>query len=440
MIGIRREDKNRWERRVPLTPEHVAELASRQGIDVCVQPSPIRAFSDEAYRRSGARISDDLSACRVILGVKELPLDGVAPGSVYVFFSHVIKGQSYNMPMLRRLMETGCTLVEYERIRDDRGKRLIFFGRHAGIAGMVDALWALGRRLAWEGIGCPFAACRQSHQYADLEDVRIHLGRVADAIRHEGVPLSLHPLVFGFTGSGNVSRGAQEIFALLPSEEVNPDELGGLASSPDLPRNVVFRTLFGRRDRVERIGGGRVDEAELAAHPELYRSAMGRYLPHLTVLVNGIYWDPHHPRVASLQDLRDLWSRPAAPRLRVIGDISCDLRGSVEATVRLTTPGDPVYVYDPMTGEAISGVAGRGPVILAVDNLPCELPVDASQHFGDALMRFVPSLQRCDWDKPFEELSLPPEIRRAVVVHRGRLTPDYLYLDRHLAERARTER
>ncbi len=440
MIGIRRENKNRWERRVPLTPEHVAELTSRHGVEVCLQPSPIRAFADEAYRRSGGRVLEDLAGCRVILGVKEIPLDRIVPGAVHVFFAHVIKGQPYNMPMLRRLMELGCTLVEYERIRDDRGKRLIFFGRHAGIAGMVDCLWALGRRLAWERIDTPFAGCRLAHEYGDLEEVRAHLRRVAHAVRHEGVPGALHPLVFGFTGSGNVSRGAQEIFSLLPFEEVNPDELRGLAASADLPRNVVFKTVFGRRDRVERVGGGRVDEAELSAHPELYRSAMGRYLPYLTVLVNGIYWDPHHPRVVSAQDLRDLWSPGASPRLRVIGDISCDLLGSIEATVKLTTPGDPVYVVEPGTGIATSGVAGRGPVVLAVDNLPCELPVDASQHFGDALMRFVPVLDRCDWERPFESLSLPPEIRRAVVVHRGRLAPDYLYLDRHLAESARLGR
>jgi alpha-aminoadipic semialdehyde synthase len=112
----------------------------------------------------------------------------------------------------------------------------------------------------------------------------------------------------------------------------------------------------------------------------------------------------------------------------VIGDISCDLRGSIEANVRITTPGDPIYVYDVGSGEAVSGVAGRGPVILAVDNLPCELPVDASQHFGDALLRFLPALARCDWSRPFDALSLPDEIRRAVIVHRGRLTPRFAYL------------
>src|SRR5258706_2855232 len=160
---------------------------------------------------------------------------------------------------------------------------------------------------------------------------------------------------------------------------------------------------------------------------------MAAHLRHLTVLVNGIYWEPGHPRVVSLDDVRALFGGHATPRLRVVGDISCDLRGSIEDNVRITTPGDPVYVYDVATGEAVSGVAGRGPVILAVDNLPCELPVDASQHFGDALLRFVPSLARCDWSRPLESLDVQEEIRRAIVVHRGRLTPRYASIAKHLA-------
>jgi alpha-aminoadipic semialdehyde synthase len=159
---------------------------------------------------------------------------------------------------------------------------------------------------------------------------------------------------------------------------------------------------------------------------------MAPALSYLTVLVNGVYWEPGQPRVASLDDLRALHADGAAPRLRVIGDISCDVHGSIEANVRITTPGDPVYVYDVERDEAVSGVAGRGPVILAVDNLPCELPVDASQHFGDALLRFLPSLARCDWSQPFESLVLADEIRRAVIVHRGRLTPRYAHLASHL--------
>ncbi len=412
MIGIRREDKNRWERRAPLTPEHVAEL-TRHGVPVVVEPSPLRVFPDEAYRAAGARLVDDLSSCPVVVGVKEIPLARLGPHTAYFFFAHVTKGQPGNMPMLRRLIELGCTLVEYEKIVDERGRRLVFFGRHAGFAGMLDTLASLGRRLTQEGIDSPFASIKYAHEYADLEHAHAELARVAAVIRRDGVPEALHPLVVGFTGSGNVSKGAQEIFDQLPHEEIIPEDLPSLFTNADLPRNILYKVGFARGDR--------------------FGSGMTPHLSFLTALVNGIYWEPGHPRVVTLDDLRALYSADAAPRLRVIGDITCDLHGSIEANVKITTPGDPVYVYDVASGDAISGVAGRGPVILAVDNLPCELPVDASQHFGDALLRFLPALARCDWSQPFEGLDLQDEIRRAVVVYRGRLTPKYAHLERHLA-------
>ena len=412
VIGIRREDKNRWERRVPLTPEHVAEL-TRHGVAVAVERSTVRVFSDEAFRAAGARIVDDLSSCPLVVGVKEVPALRLSPETTYLFFAHVTKGQPANMPMLRRLMELRCSLIEYEKIVDDRGRRLVFFGRHAGLAGMLDTLAILGRRLMWEGVDSPFASLRLAHEYADLEEAHAELARVASRIRRDGVPVSLHPLVIGFTGSGNASKGAQEIFEHLPYEEVVPEDLPSLSGNADLPRNILYKVVFARADR--------------------FRGALAPQLRHLTVLVNGIYWEPGHPRVVGLDDLCALFSGDAAPRLRVIGDISCDLQGSIEANVKVTTPDDPVYVYDVVSGEAVSGVAGRGPVILAVDNLPCELPVDASQHFGDALLRFVPALARCDWSRPFESLDVGDEILRAIVVHRGCLTPRYASLARHLA-------
>jgi alpha-aminoadipic semialdehyde synthase len=289
----------------------------------------------------------------------------------------------------------------------------VFFGRHAGFAGMLDTLATLGKRLLWEGMDTPFASLRLAHDYADLEAAHAELARVADTIRRDGVPDALHPLVIGFTGSGNASKGAQEIFDQLPYEEVLPEDLSTMFANEDLPRNILYKVVFTRSDR--------------------FGASMAAHLSHLTALVNGIYWERGHPRVASLDTLRGLYGGNGTPRLRVIGDISCDLAGAIEANVRTTTPGDPVYVYDVSSGAAVSGVAGRGPVILAVDNLPCELPVDASQHFGDALLRFLPALSRCDWSQPFGALDLQDEIKRAVIVHHGRLTPPYADLARHLA-------
>lgn len=432
MIGIRREDKNRWERRVPLTPTHVAALGGEHSVGIRVQPSPLRCFPDREYRDAGAGVVEDLSGCGVVLGVKEIPIEKLAAHTAYVFFAHVLKGQPSNMPMLRRLMELGSSLVDYEKITDGRGRRLIFFGRHAGYAGMIDTLHGLGRRLAAEGIETPFASIRLAHEYADLEDAHDALGRVAESIRRDGVPAALHPMVFAFTGTGNVTRGALEMFEHLPSEEVGPDELPALAADPDRTRRLLYRVVIDGADRVERLDGAPYDDADFRENPGAYRSTMARHLPYATVVLNGIYWQPGLPRIATLDDLRSLWEGREPPRLRAIGDISCDLGGSIEATVRITTPGDPFFVWEPRAGREVPGVEGNGPVILAVDNLPCEIPVDASSDFGDALFRFVPALDRCDWSAPLASLRLPEEIRRALIVHRGELTPPFRYLEKAL--------
>jgi alpha-aminoadipic semialdehyde synthase len=427
-IGIRTEDK-RLEGRAPLTPDHVAELA-RHGIELLVQPSSRRVFHDVDYERAGATVTLDLDPAAVILGVKEVPPEKILPRKAYVIFPHVTKGQDYNMPMLRRFLESGSTLIDYELIVDaERGRRLIFFGRHAGYAGMLDTLWALGRRLAHEGFTVPFEHIRLAHQYSSLDEALRDVARVGDQIRHQGLPPGLRPVVFAFTGSGNVTRGALEVFDRMPFVIIRPEDLVDLPEDRDRPRNVIYKTLLERRHRYERVDGGKFDARELDAHPELYRSALPRLLPHITVLVNGVYWDPAQPRLVSREHLRAAFEGEAQPKLRVIGDITCDIGGSVEATVKATTPRDPVYVYDPERGTTSPGAEGRGVVVLAVDNLPTELPLEASQHFGDSLVGFVPPLARCDWSAPYEQLNLPPEIRRAIIVHRGELTPDWKGLE-----------
>ena len=167
-------------------------------------------------------------------------------------------------------------------------------------------------------------------------------------------------------------------------------------------------------------------------HPQKYRSRFSSYVPYLTVLVNGIYWEAKYPRLLTKDYLRVLFTGPERPRLRVIGDISCDVEGAVECTVKCTEPGDPVYVYNPLSGEITDGYSGDGVVVLAVDILPSELPREASIDFSAVLKEFVPAIAQADFSVPFEELALPPEIRRAVIAYRGELTPDYRYLEQYL--------
>ena len=180
-VGIRREDMYHWERRTPLVPEDAAELAS-SGIEVTVQSSDKRAFPDDDYRRLGLRVVDSLEEAPVIIGLKEIPIDVFEEGKVYTFFSHTIKGQPANMPMLRRALDLCCTIIDYERIVDDDGRRLIFFGNFAGLAGAIDTLWTLGRRLAWEGIENPFQGISQASTYPNLDAAKEAIRDVAERI------------------------------------------------------------------------------------------------------------------------------------------------------------------------------------------------------------------------------------------------------------------
>ena len=430
MIGIRREDKNEWERRSPLTPADVEALVREAGIAFVVQPSPLRAFPDGDYQKAGARIGEDLSDCGVVLGIKEMPPAVFRPGGAYVFFAHVIKGQPSNMPMLRDLLQKKCHLIDYEKVVDDRGRRLLFFGRHAGLAGMIDTLWALGRRLAREGTPNPFEAVRRALDYADLGEAMRAVSEVGADIRKHGLPEALVPLVCGFAGYGNVSRGAQEVFDALGVTETAPGAVPGRGEGSG---REVYKVVFREEDMVEPRDPARPFALqEYYDHPERYRSRFASFLPKLTVLVNAVYWDARYPRLVTRADLKNLAGGGSGVGLKVIGDLSCDVKGAVEATVRAMDPGNPVFVYDPDTGVATDGTAGPGVVVLAVDNLPAELPVEASADFSRVLRPDLPALAKADVsaDRP----ALPDPLRRGLIVHRGELTPEYRYILKFLQE------
>ncbi len=430
VIAVRREDKNKWERRSSLTPEHVRRLTAA-GIDVHVQSSPIRVFKDEEYADAGASVRAETSDASVVFAIKEIPPDLLAEDTVYAFFSHVHKGQPYNMPMLQKILDLGCTLIDYERITDGSGRRLIFFGRFAGLAGAVETLHALGLRLKWEGLDTPLEQIRQPHTYNDLAEIKTHVKKTGKLIEKNGLPAELFPLVIGVTGYGNASIGAQEIFRGLPVEDVHPGKLASLAGRKD-EANRIFLSVFKEEDMVEpKDKGASFVLQDYYDHPEKYRSRFGSHVEHLTAIANCIYWEKKYPRLLTKKFLKQLYSS-GRPRLRVIGDISMDIEGSIECTVKSTNPGAPNYVWDPASGRTIDGVRGNGPVISAVDNLPCELPRESSDAFSTALMPFIEPIARADYGVPFDKLALPPEIKRAVIVHKGNLSPDYGYITKFL--------
>ncbi len=433
VVGIRRETVDDTEHRAPLSPEHVRELVERLGIDVVVQPSPNRTFPDAAYAEAGARLDDDLGACNVILGVKEIAPEYILPEHAYCFFSHTIKAQRYNMPMLAHILESRATLVDYELVRNDAGRRLIFFGDFAGYAGMIDALWALGRRLDAEGLASPLTGIEPAWRYASLEAAERAVARVGERIRHEGLPDALCPLVCAFTGRGHVARGAMRIFSHLPVVRVRADDVPALVEGRTGSRHAVYAVALRREDLYARTDGtgGPFDREHFEAHPEAYRGRLDDFVPWLTMLVHGIYWEPRYPRLLTREGLARHWEA-SGRRLRVIADITCDIGGSLESTVRATTSRAPLYVFEPATGRTAEGVEGDGPVVLAVDKLPAELPRESTVFFGSALMPLVPDLARADFTAPWPRLELPPPLRRAVIAHRGQLTEHFRYLNAYL--------
>ena len=250
-IGIRREDINKWEKRVPLIPSHVRELSDRQPIEFRVQPSKIRVFTDDDYRLAGIPVEEGLSPCPIVLALKEIPIELIERGKTYLFFSHTAKGQSQNMPMLKKMMDMGCTIIDYEKMVDEKGRRVLYFGNYAGHAGMIDTLWTLGKRLEVEGISNPFTMLHPTHRYQSLVDAKEAVGKLGWKLAKEGLPPALSPLVVGFFGYGHVSQGAQEIFDMLPVESVRPADIPKLFEGSGKTHRNLYKAVFHEEDMVK---------------------------------------------------------------------------------------------------------------------------------------------------------------------------------------------
>ena len=435
VVGIRREDKNKWEGRIPLTPADIADLSQRHGLQFIVQPSTIRAFADDEFREAGIRVEEDLGPAGLVLAVKEIPTELLRPDKRYLYFAHVIKGQPYNMPMLRRLLELNCTMLDYERIVDEQGRRLIFFGVQAGHAGMIETLWCLGRRLESRGIQTPLTAVRHAYEYDDLAAAKSHIREIGERIDRGALDDALRPLVFGVAGYGNVSRGAQEILDCFPIREVAVEELPTAARRGASGGDPLVKVVFKEEHLVRPVEPGAPFELQdYYDHPERYQGCFDRHLPHLDVLVNTIYWTERYPRLVTREWARQNFDGERSARLQVIGDISCDIEGSIEFTLKVTEPDAPCFVYDPRSNTVAMGCDGPGPAVMAVDNLPSEMPREASQHFSNGLREIVPTLAETDWSVGFEALDLPHHLKTAVITHHGRLTPEYAYLKEHLKD------
>jgi alpha-aminoadipic semialdehyde synthase len=369
---------------------------------------------------------------QVIFGVKEIPEEKILPGKAYVFFSHTVKGQKAGRPLLKKIIQSGSTLIDYEKITDDQNRRLIYFGRFAGDAGAIDILSLMGEYWNHHGLATPLTDIRRAHQYPTSAAAKAHIRAVGQIIRLNGLPTELSPLSIGILGYGNVSSGAQQVFDCLPNRHIAPADLPGLVQAGQSDSKTVYICIFKEKDIVRAKNGDPFDLQDYYRHPERYESIFAQYLPFLTLLVNAVYWEARYPRFVTWQDLKQLFQAYAKPKLSGIADITCDTHGSMECNMRATDSSKPAYLCDPLTGTTTDGHLGDGIVLLAVDNLPCELPYDASTFFSHQLKPMAVNIVAANFDLPLEDSGLCPEVRKAVIIYQGQLTPSYEYLRAYL--------
>ncbi|KAK8348668.1 hypothetical protein V6Z11_A06G095800 [Gossypium hirsutum] len=381
VVGILSESSNKWERRVPLTPSHCARLLhsgrEKTGIArIIVQPSTKRIHHDSLYEDVGCHISDDLSECGLILGIKQPKLDMILPNRAYAFFSHTHKAQKENMPLLDKILAERVSLYDYELIVGDNGKRLLAFGKYAGRAGMIDLLRGLGQRYLSLGYSTPFLSLGASYMYPSLAAAKAAVITVGEEIASQGLPSGICPVIFVFTGSGNVSVGAQEIFKLLPQVFVEPSRLPELFGKG---RNVTSKRVFQvygcivtSCDMVSHKDPSKTfDKADYYAHPEHYNPIFHEKIaPYASVIVNCMYWERRFPRLLSSKQIQEL-NKKGCP-LVGISDITCDIGGSIEFVNQTTSIDSPFFRYEPLTDSYHNDMDGDGVICSAVDILPTE--------------------------------------------------------------------
>ncbi|XP_065355629.1 alpha-aminoadipic semialdehyde synthase, mitochondrial [Calliphora vicina] len=439
VIAIRREDQSVWERRAAFGPSHVQKMV-KQGVKVIVQPSNRRAYPMQAYMQAGAIIQEDISEASVIFGVKQVPIDALIPGKTYCFFSHTIKAQESNMALLDAVLEKKIRLIDYERIIDERGSRQVAFGKYAGVAGMVNILHGIGLRLLALGHHTPFMHIGPAHNYRNSSMARQAIRDCGYEISLGMMPKSIGPLTFVFTGSGNVSQGAQEVFQELPIEYVPPEMLRKVAEHGS--QNKLYGCEVSRTDHLERREGGGFDAKEYDEYPERYISTFSQKIaPYASVIVNGIYWAVGSPKLISIPDAKNLlrpantpWlptskGSPSLPhRMVAICDISADPGGSIEFMNECTTIDTPFCLYDADRNKDTKSFKGPGVLVCSIDNMPTQLPREATDMFGELLNPFVNDIIKSDAKKTLEDEHFSFPIKSAIIASNGKLTENYEYI------------
>jgi saccharopine dehydrogenase (NAD+, L-lysine forming) len=397
-IGIVREEKTPQDNRVPLTPSQCRTLMEdHPDIWIAVQPCAHRCFTDEEYINQGVPIRENLSSCDLILGVKEIPPHLLLPDKTYMIFSHTIKQQPHNRKLLRAVLEKKIRLIDYECLKDEKGKRIIAFGRWAGIVGAYNTIRLIGLRYH----RFELRPMHQCHNFA--------------AAQKEFSKLDLPPLKIVLSGDGRVSDGAAFLLDIMKIRKVDPH------SFVYKEYNEAVYTQLHSRDMFHREGHDEFDTADYHAHTDQYRSSFYPFTKAADVFINGIYWDKRIPVFFDAAQM-------AEPdfKIKVIGDITCDIApdSSVPSTIQSTTIESPFFGYDAVSGAECALFQDKGIDVMSIDNLPNELPRDASEDFGNMLMsRVIPRL--------LAEHSRT--IDAATIALDGQLNTPYAYLKQYVS-------
>jgi saccharopine dehydrogenase (NAD+, L-lysine-forming) len=393
-IAVIREGKVPPDSRTPLNPTQAAELL-KMGVDIVVQPSSGRTFSDEEYQKAGVPVVEDISDRDLLLGIKEVPIDQIIPNKTYCFFAHVAKEQPYNRPLMRAMLEKNITHIDYEYLTDDRGSRLIAFGYWAGMVGAHNAIWTYAQRKG------TFSLPRLKDVFDYAEAKRIYARTT--------FPKDLKVVL---TGTGRVGKGAAQVLEDMGIKKVSPK-----AFLQDAPGPVY--TQLAVKDYAAHPDGREIHKSHFYAHGEEYQSAFSPYAEAATVFINGIFWDGKAPAFFTQEDMQQ-----SNFNIEVIGDVTCDIApaASVPSTLKASTIADPVFGYDPKTGRETAPHADQAIDVMSIDNLPSELPRDASTAFGETFIKkILPEFRKK------ESIIL----ERATICSGGELGPHFGYLSEY---------
>lgn len=397
-LGIIRETKNPPDRRVPFNPEQCRRLLDcYPDLEITVQPSPLRCFKDEEYAAQGIKLDEDLSACNVLMGVKEVKLDALLPDKIYFFFSHTAKQQPYNRGLLQEIIRKQIRLVDYEYLTLE-GVRVVAFGRWAGLVGAYNGLRGYGLKSGQYEL-------KPAHECFDLGELMDELKKVE--------PGQLRITV---TGGGRVAGGALEVLDAARFEQVSPADFLG---------EKFDHAVYTRLDPwhyTRRKDGQEFDFDHFVERPEAYESSFDPYGERTDLFIPCHFWDPRSPQMVAADQLRS-GQFPIA----LVADISCDIGEPVASTIRASTIAEPFYGYDPVTGAEAEPFEPGVVTVMAVDNLPGELPRDAASDFGEALIAEV--IPEITGQRDTGMLA------RASIAENGQLTQPYSYLEDYLLGR-----